>query len=76
MVEPLGQMQAGLNAERRAMARIWAAREKQIEGAIHYMLGMYGDLQGIVGSSTLPSLPQMELPQLEAALVENGQAST
>jgi hypothetical protein len=47
------------------MTRIWAAREKQIEAAVQCMHGMYGDLQGIVGSSTLPTLEQMDLPRLE-----------
>lgn len=74
-VEPLVQMQAGLNSERRAMARIWAAREKQIEAAILGLQGMYGDLQGIVGSTTLPTLDQMDLPQLESAAPDNGHVS-
>ncbi|MGE3109700.1 MAG: DUF2130 domain-containing protein [Phycisphaerales bacterium] len=74
-VEPLVQMQAGLNSERRAMARIWAAREKQIEAAILGLQGMYGDLQGIVGSTTLPTLDQMDLPQLESATPDNGHVS-
>lgn len=75
MVEPLVQMQAGLTAERRAMTRIWAAREKQIEAAVQCMHGMYGDLQGIVGSSTLPTLEQMDLPRLESGKAEDGQTS-
>lgn len=57
-------MQAGLNSEKRAMNRIWSAREKQLEAAVLCMHGMYGDLQGIVGSSTLPTLEQMDLPRL------------
>lgn len=66
MVEPLIQLQGDLQKERRAMERIWAAREKQIQAAIVNVHGMYGDLQGIVGS-TLPALDGMELRQLEAA---------
>jgi hypothetical protein len=75
MVEPLVQMQAGLTAERRAMTRIWSAREKQIEAAVQCMHGMYGDLQGIVGSSTLPTLEQMDLPRLEAGATDDGQGA-
>lgn len=75
MVEPLVQMQAGLTAERRAMIRIWSAREKQIEAAVQCMHGMYGDLQGIVGSSTLPTLEQMDLPQLESGKADDGPTS-
>lgn len=75
MVEPLVQMQAGLTAERRAMTRIWSAREKQIEAAVQCMHGMYGDLQGIVGSSTLPTLEQMDLPRLESGNADDGPTS-
>jgi len=63
-VEPLVQMQASLTQERRAMKRIWAAREKQIEAAVISMHGMYGDLQGIVGANSLPTLEGMDLPEL------------
>lgn len=72
MVEPLVQMQTGLASEKRAMTRIWAAREKQIEAAVLNMHGMYGDLQGIVGASTLPTLEQMDLPRL-ASGKDNGE---
>lgn len=75
VVEPLLQMQTGLAAEKRAMTRIWAAREKQIEAAVQCMHGIYGDMQGIVGSSTLPTLEQMDLPRLEADATDNGKAS-
>jgi len=46
------------------MKRIWAAREKQIEAAVISMHGMYGDLQGIVGANSLPTLEGMDLPEL------------
>lgn len=75
MVEPLVQMQAGLTAEKRAMTRIWSAREKQIDAAVQCMHGMYGDLQGIVGSTTLPTLEQMDLPRLEAGATGSGHES-
>lgn len=65
MVEALVQLQDGLNKERRAMERIWAAREKQIQTAVRSTHALYGDVQGIVGS-TLPTLEAMELPQLAA----------
>ncbi len=64
MLEPLLQLQDGLNKERRAMERIWSGREKQIQAAVLCLHGMYGDFQGIVGS-TLPTLEGMDLPQLE-----------
>jgi hypothetical protein len=66
IVEPLVELKDGLNKERRAMERIWAAREKQIDAAMLSTHGMYGDLQGIAGA-TLPTLEAMDLPQLEQA---------
>lgn len=65
VVEPLLRLQEGLNRERRAMERIWSAREKEIAAAVLGMHGMYGDLQGIIGS-TLPTLEAMDLPRLAA----------
>jgi hypothetical protein len=72
MVEPLLQLQDGLHKERRAMERIWSAREKQILKAILSTHAMYGDFQGIIGS-TLPTLEAMELPQLTEGPDGNGQ---
>lgn len=66
MVEPLIELQSGISKHRRAMERVFSAQEKQVESAIQNMSGMYGDLQGIVGSTTLPTLEQMDLPRLEA----------
>lgn len=43
------EMQADLNREKKAMTRLWAKREAQIQGVIISTVGMYGDLQGIAG---------------------------
>jgi len=51
IVEGFTQMQADLDAEKRAMQRIWKQREKQIEKVIHNTLGMYGSIRGIAGNA-------------------------
>lgn len=51
-----------LDSEKRAMQRVWNKREKEIERVIENTSGMYGDLQGIMGASALPSVEILELP--------------
>jgi len=57
-------MSKDLDQERRAMEKIWAKREKQIEKVVKNTSRMYGSLQGIVGS-TLPELKTLELKALK-----------
>ena len=57
-------MKGALDSEKRAMANIWAKREKQIERVIQNIAGMHGDLEGIAGAS-LPVLKMLELPSEE-----------
>lgn len=47
------------------MTRIWSKREKQIERVINNTVGMYGDMQGIIGAS-LPQIKNLELLALTA----------
>ncbi len=61
IVESFTAMKVDLEAERRAMLKIWAKREKQIERVISNAAGMHGDLQEIAGSS-LPTIKMLELP--------------
>jgi hypothetical protein len=51
IVEKFSSMQTDLERERKAMTRLRAKREEQIRGVIESTFGMYGDLQGITGSS-------------------------
>ncbi|PXY40941.1 DUF2130 domain-containing protein [Flavobacterium cheongpyeongense] len=51
IVEGFTQMQNDLDAEKRAMQRIWKQREKQIEKVVHNTLGMYGSIRGIAGNA-------------------------
>ncbi len=70
IVEGFRAMKEDLESERRAMQKIWASREKQIERIISNTAGMYGDLEGLAG----PSLPQIKILELpEANQDENKQ---
>jgi hypothetical protein len=53
-------MQRELQDERRATGRRWARREKQIQRVIESTASMYGDLQGLIGSSQMPTIPLLE----------------
>ena len=66
-VEAFRSMQEGLASERRAMNAIWSKREKCLEKVIMNTTGLYGDIQGIVGT-TLPKIASLELEPL--ALLE------
>ncbi|MEJ2165911.1 MAG: hypothetical protein P8X90_10305, partial [Desulfobacterales bacterium] len=48
------------NRERRAMERHWKQREKEIERVVKNTVGLYGDMQGIIGGQ-IPSIPALEL---------------
>jgi hypothetical protein len=60
-----------LDQEKRAMNKIWAKREKQIDRVINNISGMYGDMQGIIGAS-LPQIKSLELK----ALITNGESGS
>lgn len=61
IVESFVSMKNDLDAEKRSMEKIWAKREGQINRVINNTAGMYGDLQGIIGSA-LPEVKILELP--------------
>jgi hypothetical protein len=54
-------MQADLEQEKTAMARIWSKRQKHIESAAQGTVKMYGELQGILGKS-LTDVAALQLP--------------
>jgi hypothetical protein len=54
LVEVFKQMEEDLASEKRAMARIWSMREKQIEKVILNTSTMYGSIKGIAGSAIGP----------------------
>jgi hypothetical protein len=51
IVEKFDEMQSDLDKERKAMTRLWAKRQTQIDGVLAATAGMYGDLQGIAGKA-------------------------
>lgn len=63
IVEAFATMKQDLDKEKMATAKMWAKRERQIEKVIMSTSKMYGDMQGIIGSS----LPEIKMLDLEAA---------
>lgn len=51
IVEGFTQMQSDLEAEKRAMARLWKQREKQLEKVLLNTTNMHGSIRGIAGSA-------------------------
>jgi len=64
IVEKFSEMQSDLDRERKAMMKMWAKREAQIDGVLASTAGMYGDLQGIAGKA-LREIEGFELPGIE-----------
>jgi hypothetical protein len=62
IVEAFTSMQVQLNQERRAMEKHWNQREKQIQRVIKNTVGLYGDMQGIIGGQ-IPKLAALELDE-------------
>ena len=57
-------MKDDLDKERKVILKQWAKREEQIERVMQSTVGMYGDLQGIAGS-TIQEIEGLELKALE-----------
>jgi len=76
VVEPVVQMRTSLESEKRAAARQFASRDKQIDRVVTSLAGMYGDLQGMVGPS-LPTVPGLAAPETDGeVLLDTKAAST
>lgn len=67
IIEGFSSMREQLEAEKRAMTRIWDRRAKEIERIISNTAGMYGDLEGLSGSQ----LPQIQALELESIAVDS-----
>ena len=63
IVEACVSMQDDLEAEKRALTKHWAKRERRLELLMNGTAGMYGDLQGLAGRS-MPELHGLQIPQL------------
>ena len=70
IVETFSVMKEDLDKEKRAINKIWSKREKQIERVIGNTVGMYGDLEGIIGRA-MPQIESLELNALTAGTGEN-----
>jgi hypothetical protein len=64
IIEAFTSMQDQLLKERRAMEKHWKQREKEIERVIKNTVGLYGDMQGIIGGQ-IPVIPALELDEKE-----------
>jgi len=65
LAEAFTTMQDELSKERKVITKQWAKREEQIDRVMQATVGMYGDLQGIAGTS-LQEIEGLELEALEA----------
>lgn len=61
IVDGFQTMKDELEAEKRAMTKIWGKREKQIDRIISNTAGMYGDLEGL-GGNAIQNIKSLELP--------------
>lgn len=61
IVEGFTNIKDEIESEKRAMARIWKEREKQLEKVISNTIDMYGSVKGIGGAS-IRSVKSLELP--------------
>ncbi len=64
VVNAFGLMQEQLGKERRAMEKIWKAREKQIATVLDNVVGIRGSIEGLVGEQK--SLPEIDMLSLDA----------
>jgi hypothetical protein len=69
ILDAFSSMKDTLDKEKKAMVKLWAEREKQIERVVHNTSGMCGDLQGYSGGS-MPAIQSLELPLLEGMVEE------
>jgi hypothetical protein len=60
MLENARAMRDTLDLERRALQARWSERERQIDGFVDEVAGIYGDLRGL--GTALPTIELLELP--------------
>jgi hypothetical protein len=59
IAEAFIQMQSDLFEERRVSEKRWAKRQKEIDRVFQNTSAMYGDLQGLLGSTSLQDIPAL-----------------
>lgn len=62
MAEALKELNTDLVREKTSMQKIWSKREKQIQKTISSLTGLYGGMQGILGSS-LSDVKELEFKE-------------
>jgi hypothetical protein len=75
IVEAFTSMQDQLNKERRVMERHWKQREKEIERVVKNTVGLYGDMQGIIGGQ-IPAIPALEFEEEDPRQLPDGSDTT
>jgi len=70
IVEAFMAMREDLDAEKRAMQKLWAKREKQLERVIANTTSLHGELAGIIGKN-MPLIDRLELSAPLGALEES-----
>ncbi len=65
LIESFVSMKSDLDKEKRAVTRLWKAREKQLDLVIETTSCLVGDIQGVVGVNELP-IAQLDFPVDEA----------
>ena len=61
IINAFAGMKQDLDKEKTALTKIWAKREKQISRVLDNTVGMYGDMQGLMGGNALPELQDTQL---------------
>jgi hypothetical protein len=65
LIEPITEMRASLDQEKRHVTKLWSTRERHIERVEKSVCMLYGELHGIIGTS----LPSVEGLMLEDATI-------
>lgn len=63
IVEAFASMKKDLDDEKKAMTKIWAKREKQLDRVSSNTVKIYGDMQGMI-EANLPKIKSLELEAL------------
>lgn len=69
IVEGFTSMKSALDKEKKAMMKLWAEREKQIDKVVQSTVSMYGSIRGIAGSA-VGEIKSLELDSDEELLLE------
>ena len=75
LFEVISNMDHELDKEKRTISLTWARRETQLNQLAECMTGVYGDMQGIVGTKVMPTIEALEVSSLlDAHLANTAQA--